>query len=260
MIEGKEKQTGRHWLKSIEDLARERKFEVTQWGGTDDDLPLLGFTRAASKGGASPLVYLSAGIHGDEPAGPLAVENLLRNNLLHHDVSWTICPLLNPSGWLQGIRENAGGIDLNRDYLARRSQEAAAHCAWIDALPCHHLYLSLHEDWEATGFYLYEINSSEKPPFADKILREVASIIPIEPLACIDQHTVCAPGYISHPPEPDEPLNWPEAIYHCKRYPHLSYTFETPSSRPMAQRIRAHVTATRTATDAFIELKQHERP
>lgn len=241
----------------MEAIARERGFSTTRWG-VSEGLPLLGFSRKA--GETRPRVYLSAGIHGDEPAGPFAIERLLRDDLLTPEISWTLCPMLNPGGCIEGTRETPGGIDLNRDYRDPQSPEASAHRAWIDSLEPHDLYLSLHEDWEATGFYLYEINTSPHRPFATRILEQVAKVLPIEPLECIDQHIVCAPGTIAHRPEPDEPLNWPEAIYHCKRYPHLSYTFETPSSSfAIAKRIEAHVIAVTSAAEAFMNGWRNER-
>lgn len=245
----REKIATREWLEEMEQVARERGFETARWGESEG-LPLLGFRRDAPD---RPKVYLSAGIHGDEPAGPLAVDRLLRDDLLDPRASWTICPLLNPGGWLAGTRETSAGVDLNRDYCSPRSPETIAHCAWIDRLSPHDLVLSLHEDWEATGFYLYEINASSRLPLAAQILEKVRPIIPIEPLNCIDQHTVFAPGHIAHPPEPDDPVNWPEAIYHCKRYRHLSYTFETPSSLEMETRVAAHIAATTTAVEEFLK-------
>jgi murein peptide amidase A len=248
------------WLHRLETIARDRGFESTRWGESEG-LPLLGLRRPARDPSSRTRIYLSAGIHGDEPAGPLAVEFLLHRDLLRPDVAWTLCPLLNPGGWLSGTRETASGIDLNRDYLQPKSPEATAHCAWIDQIGCHDLYLSLHEDWEATGFYLYEINTApQSKPLARKILQQVATMIPIEPVDCIDQHTVCSPGYIAHPPEPDDPRQWPEAIYHCKRYPHLSYTFETPSSLPLEQRVNALVTATQTAAGEFRNISTEPKP
>lgn len=238
------------WLHELEQMARARGFAVVHWGRSGD-FPLLGLVRPAATPGA-PRVYLSAGIHGDEPAGPHAVQHLLRDDLLERQISWTICPLLNPGGWLSGTRETPDGIDLNRDYRDPRSPEAAAHRTWIDTQGPHDLYLSFHEDWETTGFYLYEINTSGHPSFAHRILENVAQIMPVEPLSSIDDHIFHAPGYIAHPPEPDEPLNWPEAIYHAKSYPHLSYTFETPSSLALADRVQAHIVATRTAVAEFL--------
>ena len=72
-------------------------------------------------------VYISAGIHGDEPAGPLAALQLLQDDQWPADVAVWLCPCLNPSGILLNQRENFEGIDLNRDYRHFRSEEVRAH-------------------------------------------------------------------------------------------------------------------------------------
>ncbi len=239
------------WLHHFEQLARRRGFSSTHWGNVNG-APLLGFRKSGPA--HAPRIYLSAGIHGDEPAGPAAIKRLLADDLLLPEASWTVCPLLNPGGWTAGTRETPDGIDMNRDYLDSRAPETIAHKQWIDRTAPHDLYLSLHEDWEATGFYLYEINTSRIPPFGRQILHAVNSILPIETVSCIDQHNVAEPGYIVHPPEPDEPRQWPEAIYHLKRYPHLSYTFETPSSADFSRRVDAQIKAVQTAVAQFLQL------
>src|SRR5262245_27576815 len=84
----------------------------------DPKPPLLAFTRYASqRTHPSPRVYISAGIHGDEPAGPLAVRQLLQENQWPTDISIWLCPCLNPTGFASHHRENDEGIDLNREYL-----------------------------------------------------------------------------------------------------------------------------------------------
>ncbi|MGA2556972.1 MAG: DUF2817 domain-containing protein, partial [Verrucomicrobiota bacterium] len=96
-------------------------------------------------------VYLSTGIHGDEPAGPLAVLQLLREDLWPGDAALWLCPCLNPSGFALNRRENSAGIDLNRDYRHRQSAEVRAHVQWLGEQPDFDLVLCLHEDWEAHG-------------------------------------------------------------------------------------------------------------
>src|SRR5262245_31295924 len=56
-------------------------------------------------------VYISAGIHGDEPAGPLAIRELLKENRWPANANFWICPCLNPSGFELHQRENAEGVD-----------------------------------------------------------------------------------------------------------------------------------------------------
>ena len=221
--------------------AKARGFTLHTFGETKAG-PLLAATRA----GPGPAAYLSAGIHGDEPAGPLAALELLRSGFLAPDRSWTLCPALNPVGLAAGTRENGEGVDLNRDYLRLRSAEVRAHRAWLETQPVPDLFLSLHEDWESTGFYFYEINCGEdRPDRAAAILEAVRPSLPPEPEETIDDHAVRSPGWIYHPAEADFPDDWPEAIFVVESGCPLSFTFETPSAAALALRIAAHVAAVR---------------
>lgn len=217
-----------------------------------------GFVRhALAETSAGPLIawerpgvgpYLSAGMHGDEPAGPFAALELLRRGVFD-DAPWSLCPALNPTGLAAGTRDNADGIDLNRDYLARRTAEVRAHAAWLEERVCPTLFLSLHEDWESRGFYFYEINlGPDRPERASAIFSAVAPWLPREPAERIDDHDIREAGWIYHSAEADLPDLWPEAIFLAKRGCPLSFTFETPSAAPLADRVSAHIAAVRAAT------------
>lgn len=195
------------------------------------------------KPGSGP--YLSAGMHGDEPAGPLAALELLREGFFDGR-PWIVCPALNPTGLAAGTRANAAGVDLNRDYLALRSPEVAAHTAWLAGRPAPTLFVSLHEDWESTGFYFYEINQGpDQPERAAAILAAVRPWMMTEPAAKIDDHDIRSPGWIYHPAEADAPEHWPEAIFLAKRGCPVSFTFETPSAALLEDRVAAHMAAVR---------------
>jgi len=238
-------------------------FDVTAFLGEFTELARKkGFTRRLlSETAAGPLLawerleegtpgYISAGMHGDEPAGPLAALELLRSGALDEG-SWLICPALNPTGLAAGTRENAEGLDLNRDYLSRSSSEVRTHAAWMEGLPCPRIFVSLHEDWESTGFYFYEINLGEdRPDRAASILKAVEPWFPAEPATVIDEHDIRSAGWIYHVPEADVPKHWPEAIFLAKRGCPVSFTFETPSANCLNLRTAAHVAAV-TAALAF---------
>src|SRR4051794_37575428 len=66
-------------------------------------------------------IYISSGIHGDEPAGPLAALKLLQENRWPDSVGVSLIPCLNPAGYVRNCRENEDGIDLNRDYRALKT-------------------------------------------------------------------------------------------------------------------------------------------
>ena len=204
--------------------------------------------RAWRSPGTGRRIYLSAGIHGDEPAGPLAAMQILAEPwFAASDDDWTICPALNPHGLRAGTRENPQGIDLNRDYQRRESLEIAAHAAWLMKNPAPDLFLSLHEDWETAGFYFYEINLGPGAPArAQSILAATSAIIPTESALVIDDHPVSQPGWIHHAAEADLPNKWPEAIFLAKNGCPLSFTFETPSQAPLEKRIATHLAAVHT--------------
>ncbi|YCM45761.1 M14 family metallocarboxypeptidase [Verrucomicrobiaceae bacterium 227] len=202
-----------------------------------DGFPVL----ASSKGGSGlPCIYLSSGIHGDEPAGPWALLGLLRDGFFDDRYRWLICPALNPVGLDHGTRENGEGIDLNRDYCQCQGSEVCAHIDWLKQQDVPRLFLSLHEDWESSGFYFYEINLGVGGPRNEEILRAASSTFPVEPELVIDDHEVTGPGWIFHSEHPDLPEGWPEAIYLAKMGCPLSLTFETPSSGLFESRVACH--------------------
>ena len=103
-----------------------------------------------------PVITLSAGVHGDEPAGPAAILSLVQDGLLDERYAYRIWPCTNPTGFAAGTRENAEGADINRSFeRGGRTPEAQAI---ITANRDRRFILSLdlHEDVEAHGFYCYE--------------------------------------------------------------------------------------------------------
>jgi len=199
-----------------------------------------------------PVIYLSSGVHGDEPAGPLALLEMLEEGFFEQPVNWLICPLLNPVGLTKGTRENGEGIDLNRDYMALKSKEVEAHVHWLKQQPIPDIFISLHEDWESTGFYLYEINVAGASSAARDVLAAAAVEIPPEPEEVIDDHDVRESGWIDHPPTADLPKSWPEAIFLANRGAGVSYTLETPSSLELARRVACHKLAVKELVDGLL--------
>lgn len=232
-------------MESFDELFSQRGFVREEIAMTAAG-PIVAWSRMA--GEVCPTVYLSAGMHGDEPAGPLAIEAFWRE-YDPRELNWLICPILNPTGILARTRDNAEGLDLNRDYLLQRSLEVRAHAAWLETQALPDLFLSLHEDWETEGFYFYEISlRDDEPERARQILDEVSAICPIEECRVIDDHEVRERGWIHHEPQADFPDSWPEAIFLAKRGCPVSFTFETPScALPLTQRIAAHGAAMQVA-------------
>lgn len=211
---------------------------------------LLAAHRPALAARAEPRrLYLSAGIHGDEPAGPLACLQLLREDALPADAELWICPCLNPRGFPLNSRTNPEGVDLNRDYNHGLSPEVRCHTAWLQNLPPLDLTLLLHEDWESNGFYLYELNPDRLEPtgLAQEIIREVSRVCPIETALMIDGRPSNGAGVIHPPTDPVARPDWPEAFWLFQYRGRRSFTVEAPSDFALNVRIEALVRAVQTA-------------
>jgi len=224
--------------------ATARGFRVERFGESAG-VPLLALSRRTR--GVRPRIYFSAGIHGDEPAPPLALLSALEHGLFDERATWFLCPLLNPAGFLARTRENAEGLDLNRDFKALRSAEIRAHVRWLQHQPNFDFSLCLHEDWEAAGFYVYELNAAGAPSFARPMIEAVTEICPMETATVIDGRDVAEPGIVRPLADPLLRETWPESIYLQANHSRLSYTIETPSSLPLTQRIAALERAIATA-------------
>jgi predicted deacylase len=223
--------------------------------------PLLAFTRTGSRTAVQrspssnhalpasrPRVYLSTGIHGDEPAGPLAVRQLLQEDRWPANCDLWLCPCLNTEGFVQNRRENPDGLDLNRDYLKPKSGEIIAHTAWLNRQPSFDLCLSLHEDWEARGFYVYELNPDNRPSVAEAMVARVAEVCPIDDSEIIEDRPAHN-GIIRPSVDPRARPQWPESFFLLTYKTRLTCTLEAPSDFPLPARVAALVVAVNAALE-----------
>lgn len=211
-------------------------------------LVLHGYSRFSEE--SERRVYISTGIHGDEPSGPLALLRALQEDIWPKANLWLV-PCLNPSGFRLNLRENAQGIDLNRDYRHLRSVEIAAHVQWLSRQPDFDLSLLLHEDWEASGFYVYELNPDNRPSLAEAMVQAASPLCPIETAETVD-YFECRGGIIRPQVNPMDRQDWPEAIYLLARKSRHNYTLETPSDFPLAMRVETHLRALRRAVKPMV--------
>jgi hypothetical protein len=198
----------------------------------------------------APRLYLSTGIHGDEPAGPLAVRQLLQENQWQPALEIWLCPCLNPTGFTLNRRENAHGADLNREYLQPKAEETIAHVAWLNRQPKFDVCLCLHEDWESHGFYVYELNPDNRPSLAEPIVQRVAEVCPIDRSEMIEGRPA-RNGIIRPSLDPRTRPQWPESFYLLTHKTRLSYTLEAPSDFPLPVRVAALVAAVRAALETL---------
>lgn len=203
-----------------------------------------------------PRFYLSTGIHGDEVAGPLALLEMLRQPGFFGKVDATLFPILNPEGLARATRGNHAGTDLNRDYRGTHSSEIRGHLAVLRTLGRYDAAMMLHEDYEATGAYLFELNDGALPDLGARIVRAIEKHVPIDRRPQIDDF-IARDGIILRSditqlmgPIENRP-EWPEAIYLSIHHTRVCYTTETPMLQPLEKRIAAQIAAVRTVLEAL---------
>jgi hypothetical protein len=200
--------------------------------------------------GNAPRVYVSTGIHGDEPAGPLAIGLLLRENSWPAGLDYWLCPCLNPAGFIHNCRENPRGLDLNRQYRHPIAAETKAHIAWLEKQPSFGLALCIHEDWESIGFYVYELNPDCRPSLAESIVEAAGKVCPIDSSEVIEGRPA-RNGIIRPNLDPCSRPDWPEAFYLITQKTRLSYTLEAPSDFGLKTRVDALSQAILAALASF---------
>jgi hypothetical protein len=235
-------------LREMECAAREHQWNV-EILLDEAGQRLLALTRRAASARAS--VYLSAGIHGDEPGSPLAALRLLRENSWPEEIDLYFCPCLNPRAFELNCRGNPLGVDLNRDYRDPKTAEILAHTAWLARQPRFDLCLCLHEDWESHGFYLYELNPQGLPTLAESMIEEAGRVCPVDRSPVIEGRPA-ENGIIRPHVDIDGRPDWPEAFYLIRYKAPLSYTLEAPSDYPLSTRVNGLVTAVNSGLVAFL--------
>jgi murein peptide amidase A len=239
----------------IRAVLRDIKAAAQQHGWTSElfykinDLELFALHRAplsTINSKPSTRFYISTGIHGDEPAGPLAALRLIQENRWLENTELWLLPCLNPDGFVLNTRGNADGIDLNRDYRHLETNEVTAHVRWLERQPEFDLTLCLHEDWESHGFYLYELNPDGHAPLGEKMVAAVARVCPID-LSPVIEGREAQGGVIRPGLDPVVRVQWPEAFWLIQNKTRRSCTLEAPSDFPLATRVNALVAGVNAA-------------
>jgi hypothetical protein len=200
-----------------------------------------------------PVVTISAGMHGDEPAGTLALLSLVADGLLDPRFSYRLWPCFNPTGLADGTRENVDGTDVNRSFGRRgRSPEAKA------VLTANRdrrflLAIDLHEDHEAEGFYLYEtLPEGWASRYAEPVTRAITDAgWPLQDLPLSfeigppgsEQAQQRARGVVIVDGRAEAPFFHgaePLGLVLVRGATPCALTFETPRSRPEPERIAMH--------------------
>jgi murein peptide amidase A len=198
-------------------------------------------------------VLISAGIHGDEPAGIETILYFLENNQYSPYINnWeiTLLPCINPYGYEFGIRENHEEKDLNRLFKKAQSETEVSFAQSILSTPFE-LTIELHEDNESSGYYLYQKGIDVKDDkIGFEIIDAIKNIMPINMDDEIDG-TSADQGVIGKAINMSKMDWWPMALYGLSKGVERCLTLETASQFDMAIRVDAHLTAIKTALNFF---------
>jgi hypothetical protein len=185
------------------------------------------------------LLYLSAGVHGDEAAPPWALLEWAGQNIAQlRSLPVVIFPCLNPDGIRHNTRVDQRGVDINRTFNSTRDPLIRA---WRAALGKRRpaLALCLHEDYDAQGCYVYEL-TQEADTIGEAGLRACAGIIAPDARGKIDGRVMKNGLFVRRGDfaPPDLP-GLPEAIMLHRLGSRRTLTFETPSEFSLVDRIAA---------------------
>lgn len=196
---------------------------------------------------------ISAGIHGDEPAGVETICALLERNILSEYLQdWEVhlIPCINPFGYENGTRENQDGEDLNRHFKSvNPPKEVTLVKSLLDSR--FDLTLELHEDIDSSGYYFYQTGEAEivkkLPP---SILQAVQKAMPINMDSEIDESPASG-GVITRISDLDAMGWWPMALYARFQGTRHCMTLESATAFPMEHRVDAHINAIQAALTHF---------
>ena len=222
--------------------------------GEANGYPLL----AAKIGQRTPdrlTVLMTAGVHGDEPAGVEAVLRFIEGPVEAYldRFFFVVVPCVNPSGYALGTRANATGRDINRGMSDDSIVESVILRRFI-AGRHFDLFFDHHEDYEATGFYIYEAQR-EGRLLGERMVKEIKSIGPVDGDGNTDARLdlpISEGLYGINPKWKDQ--GWSAYAYY-QNAEHVVLC-ETPSTAwPLDQRVEAHLAAVRIALDHYGDAK-----
>lgn len=233
------------------DRVRDYRLLMERWLGLVKRIPNLGLSIYDEAGGyplmvagsechdpTMPSVYFSSGIHGDEPAGVEGLVQWAESSLAKvANWNWMIFPCLNPWGLERNIRFDAEGRDMNRFFNSRKIPQIASHRALMRGRRFD-LAVTLHEDYDARGFYLYEI-AAKRPHWGESLCSQLSTVMTADPRRWIDGHSA-SKGLIRRRINPVLMKGHPEAFLLHFHHAHRTFTLETPSEELLDRRVSLH--------------------
>lgn len=213
-----------------------------------EGLPVLALASAAACAGVSA-VYVSTGVHGDEPGAAWGLLTWAEKHARElRRGAFLIAPCLNPLGLMNNTRADHRGLDINRRFHDAEDAICGPWQRWITGKAMR-FGLCLHEDYDAQGIYLYELNHARQS-VGNAIIRNCSDVIAPDPRTSIDGQRARY-GVIRRRTLPTHLPGMPEAIeLHLRGCP-VTLTFETPSEFDFDARVQTQVRFVEAAMEAL---------
>ena len=191
-------------------------------------------------------VLITGGVHGDEPAGVEAVlQFLARDNIKRlKNFSFLIIPCINPYGYVHDTRETCGGVDINRSFETDDIAEVAIIKKALGQTQFS-FAIDFHEDYDATGFYLYEGTRDEKY-IGPQLAAAAEAIGPVDPEDTDKEAPDLVEGVYKVSPEWGTEGLIPYLLHFHSKHVIIS---ETPTVWQLERRAALHLTILDTALD-----------
>lgn len=221
------------------------------------------------EGKGLPRVLVTAGVHGNEPAGVLAaIELLTLTGDLAGKCAIDVVPCMNPSGYEAGTRNNADGLDVNRGFTRFvEVQESLVLMDSVIATTAYDLTIDLHEtlpheiakdfsiEDNPLEFYLYETAKDDALRVGEYVVDQVSAAYEhgrcTMPTIYDDENTN---GVIRYPQEDgneEYAANTSLDAWLFSNGAPVALTLETPTWLPLRVRRGMHIRAIVSAVDAM---------
>ncbi len=189
-------------------------------------------------------VLITAGIHGNELAGPYAIYTFIKRHKADLPVNITFIPLLNKYGLKHDRREDRLGRDLNRGFNKQLKDNNIEPLKYYINSQDPDLVVNLHEDDTHDGCYIY-IPYDEMRNDALDILEAMSAYTKIYTGEKVFGDE-CEDGVIFQSKAQKRPKNQNSFEYFCylKNIPYM--TIETPGNDNLKNRCAAMVRALET--------------
>lgn len=219
----------------------------------------------------NPYVFLSGGVHGDEPAGVEALLKFLEEAKQHTTFNFLIIPCVNPVGYERNIREGSDFKDMNRNFYEGTPCHdnqvimkflAHAEYNYLFAMDLHETRANdkpneeyPHSERHPESFYMFEVCDTKEKEIGQYITAEVSKVTPVCRWARVWGDTNIN-GVIAYPDAAHAKL-YGEA-YTFERYMHDNYTRHSFTTETYSgkyggdgeyfnNRVQAQLTAVRSA-------------